>query len=668
MKFHLDLTGKLAFILFLFGLTLVGVLSTLAYTSGQSDLQNAVKAELISTVLEKQSALENWLIEAKTDITAKANSPAVIEYVTTLLATTPGSPESLVVHNRLKGEFQPIIGQKSIFLNMSFIKAENGEVLVATDPQDEGKFLESQPFFIHGKREPFVSEVYSYPSLEKIIITTAAPIIGEDENLLGVIAGQLDLNNLGLPITRHSGLYTSEESYLVNSAGLLITQPRFASDSVILKKAIVNEAIKDCLAGNNGVLLYNNYRDHAVIGAYRWLPTYMICLVSEIDQAEAFATSHDFGRTVLWTSGLALIIVVLFTFFFVHYFSSPINEYERKVNELNALNKIAGIVLTSIDAQEICNRALDESLVLVNVKAGVLYRIDSDSGDMVVTAHRGLSDGFIHAVGRLKPGEGFAWRAANSGKPVIMADVSEYTGPLRPFLEKEAIQSSVVIPLIGRSGIVGAMNLAAMQSRTFDKAKVELLIVIGQQIAIGLEKAKLNEELQSELAERKIAEEALKNSEHLKSELLEKLNETQHVAMIGSWEWDLATNNVWWSDETYRIFGVTPKDFIPNFEANGKFIHPDDLIKYNDSFEHSFKTGEPLDIDVRLIANNGLLKHCNGKGGIFYDESGQPIRFVGTMMDITERKRMELLQETLYTISQAAITNENLHDFYQSIH
>jgi PAS domain S-box-containing protein len=144
-----------------------------------------------------------------------------------------------------------------------------------------------------------------------------------------------------------------------------------------------------------------------------------------------------------------------------------------------------------------------------------------------------------------------------------------------------------------------------------------------------------------DITERKRAEKALQESERIISEQFEKLNEAQHIAMIGSWEWNLQTNHVWWSDETYRIFGVTPQNFVPSFEANGKFIHPDDVANYGKSFEHSIQTGEPLDIELRLVTNDGLLKHCNGKGKIIYDDSGQPIRFVGTMMDITGRKRAE---------------------------
>jgi PAS domain S-box-containing protein len=149
-----------------------------------------------------------------------------------------------------------------------------------------------------------------------------------------------------------------------------------------------------------------------------------------------------------------------------------------------------------------------------------------------------------------------------------------------------------------------------------------------------------------DITERKQAEGALKENERVKSELLDKLNQAQRVGKIGSWDWDLRSDHAWWSDETYHIFGVTPQNFVPSFASNGTFIHPDDIAQYGKAFDHSLQTGEPLDFDVRLVLRDGLLKHCNAKGIIIYDHAGQPLRFVGTIMDITERKRAEEALQT----------------------
>ena len=148
------------------------------------------------------------------------------------------------------------------------------------------------------------------------------------------------------------------------------------------------------------------------------------------------------------------------------------------------------------------------------------------------------------------------------------------------------------------------------------------------------------EAIVTDITRRKNVEDTLRESERAKNILLEKFDEAQHIAMVGSWEWDLQTNLVWWSDETYLIFGLTKNDFVPNFEADSKFIHPDDLIDYHTSFEHSLQTGEPLDIEIRIVSNDGIQKYCQTKGKVIKNDSGQPISIIGTIMDITERKRI----------------------------
>jgi PAS domain S-box-containing protein len=139
----------------------------------------------------------------------------------------------------------------------------------------------------------------------------------------------------------------------------------------------------------------------------------------------------------------------------------------------------------------------------------------------------------------------------------------------------------------------------------------------------------------------KRAEKALKKSQSERSKIFNILNIAQEIAKVGSWEWDLETDEVWWSNETYHIFGVT-NDYVPSFEANKDFIHPDDLSIYQEKFEDSLKTGELLDLDVRIVTKTGDIKYCHAPGKVINDKFGKPIRFIGNIMDITERKKADM--------------------------
>ncbi|MBN2635857.1 MAG: PAS domain S-box protein [Prolixibacteraceae bacterium] len=137
------------------------------------------------------------------------------------------------------------------------------------------------------------------------------------------------------------------------------------------------------------------------------------------------------------------------------------------------------------------------------------------------------------------------------------------------------------------------------------------------------------------------AKEEIEASEQIKTELLNKLNEAQHNAKIGSWEWDLATGHVWWSDELYRIFELEPDKFTPSVEANSRYVHPDDNEAYHNEVARAIQKKEVLNFDLRIISGTGNLKYCNSKAVVDSDEFGNPVRMSGTFADITVRKKIE---------------------------
>lgn len=124
----------------------------------------------------------------------------------------------------------------------------------------------------------------------------------------------------------------------------------------------------------------------------------------------------------------------------------------------------------------------------------------------------------------------------------------------------------------------------------------------------------------------------------LTSDIQTKLNEAQKIAKIGSWDWDIKTGDVWWSDELYRIFELDPQEFKPSVEANAQYVHPDDNQPYHEEVQKCIETRKDLNYDLRIIAGDGSLKYCNSRGKVEYDETNNPVRFYGTFLDRTDRQ------------------------------
>jgi PAS domain S-box-containing protein len=144
-----------------------------------------------------------------------------------------------------------------------------------------------------------------------------------------------------------------------------------------------------------------------------------------------------------------------------------------------------------------------------------------------------------------------------------------------------------------------------------------------------------NRELVSEIAERSRAERARERTEA-------RLLEAQRVAHIGSWEWDVSADEVWWSDELHRIYGVSPgPTFDASYEAFLGRVHPEDRVLVDSSVRRAISTGQPFSFDHRLILPDGRVRWCSALGQVVLDASGSAIRLFGTGQDITEWKRLE---------------------------
>jgi PAS domain S-box-containing protein len=117
--------------------------------------------------------------------------------------------------------------------------------------------------------------------------------------------------------------------------------------------------------------------------------------------------------------------------------------------------------------------------------------------------------------------------------------------------------------------------------------------------------------------------------------------EIQRLAQLGSWEWDIPANAVTWSNELYRIYGVTPGEFEATYEAFLAHIHPDDREMVNDTVQRAYASRSSYAFDHRLVRPDGSVRWLHGRGNVLADEHGAPQRLYGVAIDITERKRSE---------------------------
>src|ERR1017187_6150867 len=143
-----------------------------------------------------------------------------------------------------------------------------------------------------------------------------------------------------------------------------------------------------------------------------------------------------------------------------------------------------------------------------------------------------------------------------------------------------------------------------------------------------------------DITERKQVEEALRESER-------RLRLAQEAAKSGTWEWDLRTNQNYWSEEVWPLYGLTPHSCVPSYEAWLQSIHPEDRARAAAAVNEAASHGAELNVEWRVNDPTGRERWLMSRGQPQRDEDGCVERYLGIVVDITERKRAEKEKEHL---------------------
>jgi PAS domain S-box-containing protein len=220
----------------------------------------------------------------------------------------------------------------------------------------------------------------------------------------------------------------------------------------------------------------------------------------------------------------------------------------------------------------------------------------------------------------LVAGQGVIGRAWIAKHPIWLPDVTADEGFARAAEAKQSgLRAGTAFPVLAEGEIVALLAFFLREPRREDERLVKLVSTIAAQLGLAIQ--------------RKRAEELLR-----KSEL--QLSEAQHLAHLGSWEWDIATGMVKWSDELYHIYGLDPG--VPmTYEAYLLCLHPEDREHIHLALAHARQAHESYTGEERIVRPNGEVRHLLSQAAVVVGDNGQNTRMVGVCLDITERKRSE---------------------------
>jgi len=256
----------------------------------------------------------------------------------------------------------------------------------------------------------------------------------------------------------------------------------------------------------------------------------------------------------------------------------------------------------------------------------VLFIEDSE-GDARLIALRLQDSGYDVLSERVATAEALSAALAKQPWDIVIAD---YLVPSFGGLEALAMvqESGLELPVIIASGVIGEdMAVEAMRSGAYDYVMKDNLARLGAAVQRALQEADVRRA-------RKQAEEELKRSE-------EHYKLAQRAASIGSWDWDILTGKLHWSDQIEPMFGLAPGEFKATYEEFLECVHPDDRQYVIDSVNACVLEGHEYSIEHRIVWPDGSIHWVAEIGDVIRDRGGEAIRMLGIVRDITERKQAE---------------------------
>lgn len=119
------------------------------------------------------------------------------------------------------------------------------------------------------------------------------------------------------------------------------------------------------------------------------------------------------------------------------------------------------------------------------------------------------------------------------------------------------------------------------------------------------------------------------------------LAEAEALSHVGAWAWHIASGHLWWTDETYRILGLTPQEFPADYDTFISFVHPDDRDAVQLSVQAAIAGERAYEIDHRVVRPNGEVRFVHEQGTVKRSPDGDPIRMLGLIRDVTNERNLQ---------------------------
>lgn len=672
---------KITLILLLLSVLPLFLNSYLAFFNGRNIIQKDTYNRLVSINSNKQIVLHRWIEGQEKRLEGISKRADFIQLMDKIYSESTSLEYQDAISGILERHLSPMLEEEG-FLEIFVLDASDGYVRISTDRAHEGDNRMGWNYFIVGKSRVFFDLAYNTPSPGDTLLTISAPVKDLNGKVIAVLVGRLNQNEMSNIMALSTDLVESEETYLVNNLKNFVTKGKLAQ-GYAYNTIIDTIGVNDCLANKPSELsisLYNDYRDIPVIGTYHWISEYEVCILTEVDQAEAFSAINDLRTELIVLSIVMGTFVAAVGFALSRTIIDPINAVVRGVKKIGGgnlgyrinidsrdeLGQLAGAIdqmaanlkdlmgqtsqsqnvlrTLSQAAQDIqYAKTTDEIFDIIGNNVlqlgynSFIFTLSEDQKNLIAS-HFKLNISLPEIIEKtfrnisldssfpIIPGD-LHHQVLFEGQTIFTDKMTDYIQNAFPrvariFIERIVknlgLEAGIYAPLrIGDD----AQGILMVSGHGITASSMPAVTILANQIAIAL----LN--IQSKQAQRSLES---------RLEYLLSLS----PAVIYSCKASPPFTMTFISDNVQELLGYEPWEFIddPNFIK--AHTHPEDYVFADCGFS-AMLINQTVEQEYRLQHKDGVYHWLNDTKRLVLDSDGNPQEIIGSWINITKRKNAE---------------------------
>jgi PAS domain S-box-containing protein len=333
----------------------------------------------------------------------------------------------------------------------------------------------------------------------------------------------------------------------------------------------------------------------------------------------------------------------------IHRFNLEEELYSNYFSQA-AINMVLSLSLEDIPLEEFFVKTLNMILAIPWLSfgsSGKIFLVGDDPDVLIMIAKNNVPESTEPLCAQVPFGKCLCGRAAATQEIQFADHIDERHEVCH---EEMSPHGHYAVPILFGDRTLGVLNMNINKKHVRHQKEDEFLLTIADTLA--------------GIIMRRQAESALRKSEA-------SLANAQRIAHLGNWDWDITKNTLSWSDEIYHMFGIARQEFGATFEAFLNCVHPEDREFVKKSVYEALPENKPYHIEYRIILPDRSVRFIYEQAEVTASQDGKPIRMVGTVQDITERKIAEEYKEKLqYQLLQSQkmeavgqLTGGIAHDF-----